>query len=794
MKVNKQIAFFFFLLCFFSSFPSLHAQEAGLTATQIEEYEEQAKQIISFVEYSFNTIGDPATTAREKDVIINQSYLKAFEDEEVQIEDDLVADRAVVTNKNVQAYLKDIDFFFKNVKFTFDVIEVNHNIRDNGQLYFNVVTNRHLQGITVDEKIVNSDLKRYFEINLDDIERDLKIASIYTTKISERDELTNWWRDLPYVWQSMLRDAISTFSSTFDYRMLKEISELETLDISGNKYISDLSPIGQLDNLKTLNISNTNVRSLTPIRNLTKLEVLQSSGTNITSLEPLKYMINLKELVIDHTSIANLEPVGNFTKLEVLICHNTPLEDLSPVQGLSNLTHLKCASTLITDLAPLAQLENLQDLDFSVTDVKNLAPLDSLLSLEVLNFENTPVNSLEALQGLPSLKLIICNNTGISSLQPLASVVSLERIYCDNTLITQEDANQFKAANPHVLVIYESAQLQQWWTDLSPAWKDIFGKYVQVSDSLSVEEIAKITNLDTLNLANNGDIQTLEPLQNLIRLTALDISNTGISSLEPLAYARNLKALDVSGSKVNSLLPLQDLTSLEIINCDNTPIEEEKIDLFIKNHPESLVIYKSSTLILWWNGLEPGWREIFKNAVGIEGIPTRKQLHELIFMEKLNISGEQLRDLTPVTEFIRLKELTFTGTQIADLSPLSTLTALESLTCSRNPIKDLTPLQSLNNLKHLNFENTRVDDLKPIRDLIGLESLNCAGTQINSLKHLSDLTNLKVLDCYNTFIRNLKHVKKLNELQTLRCYNTRVSDTQIEMFKNEHPDCEVVYY
>ena len=198
---------------------------------------------------------------------------------------------------------------------------------------------------------------------------------------------------------------------------------------------------------------------------------------------------------------------------------------------------------------------------------------------------------------------------------------------------------------------------------------------------------------------------------------------------------------------MNSLLPLQDLQELELLNCDNTQIESGKIDLFIHEHPQCLVIYKSSTLILWWNSLEPAWREIFKKTAGIDGIPTREQLHKLIFTEKLKVSGDQLRDLSPVREFIRLRELEFTGTQISDLGPLSGLTNLETLVCSRSPVMELGPLQSLSNLKHLSFKNTRVNDLKPIRSLTGIESLNCAGTQITSLKHISDFTNLKVLDC-----------------------------------------------
>ena len=68
---------------------------------------------VRFLEFLLNTLGDAQSSARDKDVIIRESYLKIFRDGKVQIEDDLLADRKVVTNKDVQAYLKDIEFFIK---------------------------------------------------------------------------------------------------------------------------------------------------------------------------------------------------------------------------------------------------------------------------------------------------------------------------------------------------------------------------------------------------------------------------------------------------------------------------------------------------------------------------------------------------------------------------------------------------------------------------------------------------------------------------------------------------------
>ena len=139
--------------------------------------------MVSFLEYSMNVLGDPSFSAKEKDVVINESYSKIFANDKVQIEDDLDANRDVVTNKDVQAYLKDVDFFFKQVKFEFNIIDIDHSENHEGKLFFTVKLMRSLKGITVESDSMNNDLERYVEINVDEENKDLKIASIYTTKL-----------------------------------------------------------------------------------------------------------------------------------------------------------------------------------------------------------------------------------------------------------------------------------------------------------------------------------------------------------------------------------------------------------------------------------------------------------------------------------------------------------------------------------------------------------------------------------------------------------------------------------
>src|SRR5690606_5680928 len=129
----------------------------------------------------------------------------------VQIEDDLVENREVTTNKDVQAYLKDIDFFFKGASFELRVDEVREGVSPDGNLFFNLKLNRRLKGKSISGDSVNNSLVRYMEVNIDERNKDLRVVSIYTTKIAEKEELVNWWNTLSEEWKKILGSDIVAF-------------------------------------------------------------------------------------------------------------------------------------------------------------------------------------------------------------------------------------------------------------------------------------------------------------------------------------------------------------------------------------------------------------------------------------------------------------------------------------------------------------------------------------------------------------------------------------------------------
>ncbi len=117
---------------------SLHSQdeEARLSPQEIDKYKEECRQMVSYLEGTLNFLGDSTSTVQEKEIVINNSYDKIFRDSEVQVEDDLDEARETPVNKNVQAYLKDVDFFFKNAHFTFDVRQIDQQMSEDGSLFF----------------------------------------------------------------------------------------------------------------------------------------------------------------------------------------------------------------------------------------------------------------------------------------------------------------------------------------------------------------------------------------------------------------------------------------------------------------------------------------------------------------------------------------------------------------------------------------------------------------------------------------------------------------------------------
>lgn len=784
--------------------------KAGAAASANDE---KVRDLVAFFQLLLNTLGSSTTSARDKDVVITQSYAKIFRDAKVQIEDDLDEDRKTITNKDVVAYLKDVDFFFTDARFEFMIDGIEEGVNANNQVFYKVSCQRNLTGTTATGQKVNNTIPRFIEVNYDAKENDLKIVSVYTNEFDERESLTNWWNSLSFEWQSIFKRRLNIIDSV-SLDNIKDMTALQELDLSGNDYIQSIDPLSGLNNLKLLNLANTSVADLTPIRNLTELVELNLEGTKVFDLTPLRYNAKLARLNINHTDVRSVAVLEKMPALQNLQMEYTDVIDFDPITTLSSIQNLDVEGTQLASLSPVSALTSLLSLNISKTFVQDLGPVSQLVNLTSLSIDSTVIRDIRPLASLQKLHVLYANYTFFKDLTPLLKLSQLQRVYCDQTPVNREIANSFMAARPGVLVIYDSKDLQAWWNTLSANWRRVLSATAKISLTPGKEELARVTNLDSVNVGNDPSITTLEALRKLLKVRVIIANNTSISDLSPLVGLKEIDYLDISDTQVQDLAPLSSLPKLRVVRADRSQIakldplfylkdlDEVYVDRtvihditareFLEKNPNCLLVYKTIHLDRWWKNLSEPWKEVFRGQMR-DTTASRENLHRLVEQRSFQFKEAAVHDLSAFSEFVRLSELHFSATGITEIPPLENLLQLKSLHATHCPLREIGAIRQLSQLQDLDISNTPIDDLRGLEALENLRALNCSGTQIKKLDPLEDLHQLETLDCSITRVGKLDPVMYLS-LRSLKCYNTKISAREIDTFRKSNPDCNVVYY
>ena len=851
----KRIALITFI--FFGFIMGGYAQR--LTKEEVAKYETEVKNLLNYLEETMNFIGDSATSAFEKEIVFTESWSKVFINDKVQIEDDLDVNRKTPINKDVQAYLKDIDFFFKKAQFKFDLQSISNSTRDDGSIYFKATLSRKLTATTINDETVDNIKNRFVEVNLDRRNNSLKIASIYTTKINETEELHNWWNSLSQNWKKRLGEGLKLFDSipletvglissadfmasfpsidtiTGEVTMkdkffkteadmkelnnkLKLVTQKQTVNMSGLLEIITLEPITELSDLTELDISETSVDDISPLRSANKLKVLRANSTFVEDISALKYCITLEELEVANTTVNDISVLQSLRNLRKLNLSNTMVGRLNHIKNCPNLTTLNLSGCKMSNIGALQELTQLKTLDVSNTAIRELSPLSQSKELQSLNISGTAITNVRALAELENLRELYCSNTSVNDLSPLKKNKRLSKVYCDNSGIGNAEASDFTQDNPYTLVIYDSEALRNWWDTLPIYWKAVFSKQVQIESQPTTEELHKIINMQELDLSGNSFLQNLTPVTRLTNLKSLNISQTEINFIQPLQSLANLESLNLADTYINSIEALHGMTNLKYLNINNTPISDltplandPNITIVIaENTPigtveanalkekqrQVTVIYHTEELTNWWIGLDDIWKAIFRSHVPYTNeLPNETELQRIADLREIEIPTEfPIASIEAIRNFIWLEKLTINNQSVRDLDPLADKRHLKELCMQNTPVKSLKPIENDILIEVLNIENTQISDLSPISKMTNLVTLNAGGTPIKSLKPLQNLTSLENLAINNTNVRNLSPIENLPKLKNLKVYNTKLSNRKIAQLQEKRLDMNIIFY
>lgn len=177
--------------------------------------------------------------------------------------------------------------------------------------------------------------------------------------------------------------------------LLNLLPNLVSLDYS-NGYIDDLTPFAVLTHVKALDFSQNFVQDLTPLQSLTQLETLRLNSIgafgrppldvsalggltklttldvgndNISSFAPISKLIKLSSLNVSYTGLADLSAIAPLTKLDTLDVSSNPFTDATVLGGLPLLSTLDISyDSTITSLEPLVQSQYIGSGDYVTAD------------------------------------------------------------------------------------------------------------------------------------------------------------------------------------------------------------------------------------------------------------------------------------------------------------------------------------------------------------------------------------------------------------------------------------------
>ena len=815
---NKITAFIFVFL-FTAQGLFADQKTVKLSPAELKTYKDQCTQMMEYLTSTLNFLGDPNNPPSEKEIIINSSYLKIFKSDKVQIEDDL-ANRHVPLNKDVQAYMKDVVFFFKEVHFSTHINSITPLVNLQGKIYFKVSLIRTLQGITVDNDTVDNDEPRYIEINLNREKNDLKIASIYTHKPNENSELQYWWNNLSQGWKDyfgksiMVYDTLQlskviSFSDT-SLITVKEIPQISSDSLNGSDSLKMIRDTATTDSTLILNDTvyqtepdtiqvNTELlfQVLHYIKRIRNINV--SGDLNIDNLNPLSELPDLISVDVSHTLIDNLTPLRSLNKLETLNINGCPVKSLEPMRYASGLRVLDASFTMISKMEVLGNLKSLESINLSYAPVDTLKNISGLNHLKALQLAGTKIQQIDSLAHLSSLVSLNLARVHLKSFSALASLTGLQNVDLDSTNVT--DLSPLEHLNALSVLHISNTRVK----DLMPLERLKNLKYIYCDNSgIGQKEaetfVAKnpgcqvIYNSQKLEIwwdrlpgvwkdvflkfLPKKDSITREELHLLLQLDTLNLSgNKNIRDLAPLSMLSQLTRLNVSATSISNLGPLSAMSGLRELNISRTAVSSlqplEKLTslklIWLDNTSVSnLMPLENNSNLVRINADE-------SNVTGTEVLSFRKKRPQTLVIYQspyLHYWWNHL-DSGWKAALSKVSDLNSVPTS----EQLQRLVNLQKISIEYPALSSgLEVLKEFASLSELSINNSNLTDIRGLATMKTLRSVRFSNCPLSDISTLALLTNLREINLENTSVENLLPLQNLRHLETLNLSGTNVKN------------------
>ena len=259
-------------------------------------------------------------------------------------------------------------------------------------------------------------------------------------------------KDLSFLSQMReLRDVRVVIHGLESFSGMENLTALTDLQLQGDFYITDLSPMSGLKQLRNVYLGQGgNSFGLSDLKALSGLSNMESFtiDADLHSLEGVEGMTSLKELNFYGTIFtSDLSPLSALTKLQILYLPNPAYGEIAEpydISALASLTELRQLrlSADVKSLVPLAELKKLESLElyhsnnFEQGEGISLEPLGSLSGLNTLAlYPDDLIDDLSFISGLSNLRTLDIRlpKDASVSLEPLRNLSQLTALTVQNS-------------------------------------------------------------------------------------------------------------------------------------------------------------------------------------------------------------------------------------------------------------------------------------------------------------------------------------------------------------------------
>ena len=500
-------------------------------------------------------------------------------------------------------------------------------------------------------------------------------------------------------------------------RQLRDISAvgslagLSTLDISDCPMVGDYSPIGECRNLKNLSIGadfDNRIQDVSFVGNLTMLDSINLNGVNLPNLDFLTQIgqgrMNLSSFSMSG-SAGDYSGLGAFGMIGRLVLYPDNSADAGAIYAAltdSRINYLTLGNLDQVDLSALRQPT--QELTLDRCQITDLSSVPEGWQVPGLTLSNC--QTLRSLEGLDS-------------------------------------PNGF-GTNGGILRIFNCPRLTDWSAieGMNLNSLDITGGYTLPAEgnfrtnTFLLDSVAGIENLDFLNEMDNSepvsfkfvgleDLQSLKPLERFhgtyitvspeLEEQAKDLVNAGNFKEYHIEYPQGGWELDQSGLTLLSLDELETLPDALLRRVERFSLAGDV--LFDPDENEG--IWKN-----WGDGDRPELsvhnfdtgeeRKVTRGSGVVESMDYFDKLTGLRF---LNLWDQPLESVDGIQNLRELHDLGLSFCDnLSDVSPVFTLQNLHRLWINGANIDSIQGVQNLTQLCELDISDTKVTDLSPLTE------------------------------------------------------------------------------